>query len=51
MFLLKNLFFFMSSANFIFVSHLKIHHTSSCSLKCFESSDIIVVKKKSLSKV
>ena len=39
--------FFMFSANFIFVvSHLKIY-----SFKYFESSDVLVAKKKSLLKV
>ena len=40
--------FFMFLANFLFVvSQLKIQ-PGSCSLKYFESSDIVVVKKKNL---
>ena len=48
-FLLKNAFF-MFFANFIFCC-FKFENTPSCSFKCFESSDIILVKKKSLLKV
>ena len=45
-----SLHYFMSLANFNFsISHLK--KTLSCSFKYFKSSDVIVVKKKSLSEV